>query len=260
MDFVKWYRISESVLGNLIPHLSDQEIVSFVSDNKWLVVPTEYETDRRDSINRRDPAMFINLSEKGKIGLGIVYNTLASVERLRNILHTFHSLNKDELLKGLNELDDEFMTTVERKTKHYYFGQTPEYEEELKFHSNKIDSSSIFEIFKRADQIRHEGRREMKRRGIHWNPILPHINLAITWTERNEDVFRAKLEELKPIYEIVLRIKTDREIKDEEARLEKEKEIERKKKFALFVEELSRGKVPGEEWRRLVSEWYKENA
>jgi len=260
MDFVKWYRISESVLGNLVPHLSDQGIVSFVSDNKWLVVPTEYETDRRDSINRRDPDMFINLSEKGKIGVGIVYNTLASIERLRNLLHIFHSLDKDELLKRLNELDDEFMTTVERKTKDHYFFQTPGYEEVLEFRSNEIDSSSISEIFERADQILYEGRREMERRGIRWNPVLPHINLAITWTERDEDAFRAKLEQLRPIYEIVLRIKTDEEIKDEEARLEKEKEIERKMKFAMFVEELRRRKVPGEEWRRLVSEWYKENA
>jgi len=260
MDFVRWYRISETVLGNLIPHLSDQEIVSFVSNNKWLVVPTEYETDRRDSINRPDPNMFINLSEERKIGLGIVYNTLASIERLRNILHAFHSMEKDELLKRLSELDDEFMTTVERKIKDYYFAQTPEYEEDLKFRSNKIDSSSISEIFKRTDQIRYEGRREKEQRGIHWNPVLPHINLAITWTERNEDVFRAKLEQLKPIYEIVLRIKTDKEIKEEETRLEKEKEIEKKKKFAKFVEELRRRNVSGEEWRRLVSEWHKENA
>jgi len=166
-QFVKWYRVSESVLGSLVPSLTDDGIVSFVSNNKWLVVPTEYEVDRKDSINRHDPNMFINLSRGRKIGLGIVYNTLASIERLRNIFHMFHDLDKDELVKGLNELDDGFMTIVERKIRECYYNQTPTYEVVVEIPSNRIDSASISDIFKRVDQIRDEGKQEQRLRGIH---------------------------------------------------------------------------------------------
>ncbi len=99
----------------------------------------------------------------------------------------------------------------------------------------------------------------MKQRGIHWRPVLPHMNLAITWMELNEDVFRGRLGQLKTIYEIVLRIKTDKEIKDEEKRLKKEQITEKQRRFTEFVEELKRRNVSGEEYRRRVSEWCKEN-
>jgi len=257
MEFIKWYRVSENILEGLIPHLADNEIVSFVSNNRWLVIPTEYEVNRKDSINRPDPNMFINLSRERRIGLGIVCNTLASIERMRNILHEFHSFEKGELVKRLSELDDGFMTSVERKNREYYYNQTPAYEVDLEIPLNQIDSSSISDIFKRVDQILDEGRLEKKQRGIHWLPILPHLNLAITWMELNEEIFRAKLEQLKPIYEIVLRIRTNKEIRDEETKRERERIIEKQREFAKFVEELKRKDVSGEEYRKLVSEWNK---
>jgi len=88
---------------------------------------------------------------------------------------------------------------------------------------------------------------------------LPHIDLAIAWMELTEDVFRAKLEQLKPIYETVLKIRTDKEIKDDETKREREQTIEKQRKFRQFIEELKRKNVSGEEFRRLSWEWWKEN-
>jgi len=259
VQLVKWYRVSESILGNLIPHLTDDEISSFISNNKWLVIPTKHEFNKKDSVNRPDPSIYINVSRRREIGLGIVCNTLTSIERMRNILHTFHTLDKEELVERLNGLDDGFVTSLERKVKKHHYTQTPVYGLVLEIPSNRIDSSSISGIFERVDQILDEGRQEMKQRGIHWRPVLPHMNLAITWMELNEDVFRGRLGQLKTIYEIVLRIKTDKEIKDEEKRLKKEQITEKQRRFTEFVEELKRRNVSGEEYRRRVSEWCKEN-
>lgn len=60
--------------------------------------------------------MYISLRHEGKIELGIVCNTLASIQRMKNIFSDFHSQDKGLLIEKLGILDDDFKTTLEKKS------------------------------------------------------------------------------------------------------------------------------------------------
>jgi hypothetical protein len=163
---IELYKIAESALTGLIPKLSDEEITQFISSNRWVVIPTIYEKGKKESINRPDPNMYISLRYKGKIELGIVCNTLASIQRMKNILSDFHSQDKGLLIKELNKLDDDFKTTLEKKLKPTNHAQTPIYEVDTELQSNTLDEKTLKMLFERAEEILSEGREEMKNRGI----------------------------------------------------------------------------------------------
>jgi len=44
-EYIKWYKIAQEVLAGSIPFLSDNEIVKFVSQNNWLIIPAGIEKD-----------------------------------------------------------------------------------------------------------------------------------------------------------------------------------------------------------------------
>jgi hypothetical protein len=254
---IELYRITESSLQTLVPKVTDEQIDKFISNNKWLVIPTSLEFNKKDSINRPDPNMFINLSESGKIELGIVCNTLKSVERMKNILHGFHGKEKTLIIDELSKLDGTFNTTLEKKIKHDNYAQTPIYEIDIKVPSQLIDDSTLHRIFQRSDEILIEGRLEMKQRKISWLPVSPHLNLALAWLDDNDDVFKEKVKQLEHVYEIALKIKTDKEIVADEKRRNDSIIAEKQKQFAMYVQELKDKNISGSEYREQISKWQK---
>jgi hypothetical protein len=258
-SYVKWYRIAEEVLAGSIPILDDDEIVKFVSQNNWLIIPTTYERDRKDSIVRSDPNIYFDLSEDGKIHIGFTCNTLESVRRMRNLLHGFHRADKASFISELQKLDDSFKTRVERKIKEHYFMQSPEYETEFEFRTNMINDALLSKAFETIDRIMEESDSLLRHEGKSWRTLAPTIEIAHTVIERDEEKFRRVLKQLKPAYEIALRIKTDKEIDAEILRREKKKKQERQRKFREFIERLKAQGVHGKEWREAVARWNREN-
>jgi hypothetical protein len=113
-NYVPWYRLAQDVLGDLLPNLSDAEIVSRVSRLNYLIFPLEGETTKDEAANRPDPHIDIKLGER-TIRIGLRCNSIASVEKMRNILDSFHSKEKQELLNELEKLDDDFQTAIYSK-------------------------------------------------------------------------------------------------------------------------------------------------
>lgn len=258
-EYIKWYKIAKEVLKDSIPFLEEDNIIRFVSQNNWLIIPTRDEKDRKESITRSDPNIYFALGEAGKIDVGFVCNTLESVRRFRNLLCGFHSIEKENFINELRKLDDKFNTRVERKIKEQHFQQTPQYETEFEFPTNMVDDRHLAETFEKIDRILAESDELMKREPKSWRTLAPVINITHTVIDRDENKFREVLERLKPAYQIALLIKTDEEIEKEELQRERRKIEERQRRFSDFVQNLKEKGVGGEEYRKAVSKWGKEN-
>lgn len=259
-EFVKLYGIAEEILAGSIPHLGENEILKFISQNNWLIIPAEYERDRKDSIIRSDPNIYFDLSEEGKIHVGFFCNTLESVRRIRNLLHGFHTVEKEDFLRELRKLDKRFRTLIQRKIKEHHFSQTPQYETQFEFPTNTIDDELLSEAFHKVDRILEESDNLMRIEGKTWRTLAPVVDIAHIAFERDENEFREVLRKLKPAYQIALRIKTDKEIEREITRREKGEKEEKQRKFREFVKGLKEKGIHGKEYREAVARWNRENA
>lgn len=184
---------------------------------------------------------------------------MESVRRIRNLLHGFHTIEKDNFIRELRKLNERFTTRIERKMKPYYFQQTPEYETEFEFPTNTIDNTLLMEAFERIDRIMEESDALMRTEGKSWRTLAPVIDITRIVIDRRENKFREVLEQLKPVYQIALRIKTNQEIEKEIQRREKRKEDERRRKFREFVESLKKKGISGKDYREAIAKWNKEN-
>ena len=91
--------------------------------------------------------------------------------------------------------------------------------------TNKIDESAIDRMFERAKQIRTEGVDRMKDENKPYNPVTPVIDIAFATIAKNdEQLFKSKLSQLKPMYETCLMVKTTSALKAEMRRKSKTRE------------------------------------
>lgn len=84
-----------------------------------------------------------------------------------------------------------------------------------------IDGALLLEAFEKIDRIMEESNEMMRSQGKSWRTLAPVINIAHTVIDQDEDEFREVLKQLKPAYQIALRIKTDEEIERENQKREK---------------------------------------
>jgi len=214
--YVPWYRIAEEVLAGLVPKaMTDSAVEGLVSQNDWLIIPTPAESGRKQAIQRGDPNIYFALN--GEIDLGLVCNTLRSINKMRNILTGFHSEEKGGLLKLLGGLDDNFETTVGKKVYEYHFLQSPDYVSVFRHTANTMTEGLFAKIFTDADAIHDEGL-ALAREGGEYRRLLPTVSLARVSFPPKKDLFTKNLQALKPLYEVALTIKTDTEIRKETAR------------------------------------------
>lgn len=110
--YLKWYDLAEEVLSGSIPHLVQEDVFKFISANDWLILPAGNEKNRTESAMRSDANIYFSLKNEGKIQIGLVCNTMESVRRMRNVLHGIHTVEKENLINHLRNLDDAFETIV----------------------------------------------------------------------------------------------------------------------------------------------------
>lgn len=244
LKYAKWFKIAREVLGSeLVGELKkDEEVVTWVSSEDWLMLPLPTETNMEAAINRIAPNIYIvvnyPLKEEslldddasdakvipGKITIGLTCNTINAVNRMRNILDGFHNTERESLLSALKRLDDGFETSVHAKITEYHFSQVPRYDCEFKEKSNKLDEACIRTIFEKVDEIRSQGL-QLRDRGRKYPVKLPVFELArcefpICQFSIAEQTFREKLQALKPVFEACLRIKSETEIKKAKKEME----------------------------------------
>lgn len=216
-DYVSWYRSAQEVLGPLIPSLSDEEIKA-VSPKRanWFAIPLPSESSVEDVANRPDPHIdFKLMDDRRRIRIGIRCNTIASVEKLENILNSLHDQEKSELISEMQKLDGEFKTQVMAKIKETNFAHVDGYDTKFEISSNKIDESAINQVFDAARTIRNNGMVRKKDEGLSLNPETPVIDLCYVTIDADPSLFKEKLLQMKRMYEICLRVKTSSELRDE---------------------------------------------
>ena len=256
--YIPYYRTLEEILGDLIPKLDDEKIFNFVSREDWLLVPTEKEADIDDGKTRQIPNLYFALRENS-IGIGIVCHTIPTIDFFKNITHDFHSEDKAELSSRLLGLDNGFTTQLRRKIKDYNPMQSPDYETVMDYPTNTLNSELIDELIDKSDRIREEGRELRKKLRIGWPPHTPSITLLQKEIPKTKQNFTDTVNSIRPIYEIILNIKTTRKIKKILSERERKKEDQEKKKYRYFVSLLNsvrtQGFISAEERREFDKKW-----
>lgn len=257
--YVKWYHLAKEVLGEgLLKNVPDAEVPQWVSRRNWLLFPLPKENKKKEAESRPYPNLYMAVRD-GSIQIGLVCNTLRSVERMRNILDPFHVRERVEFLRWMRTLDSDFQTHVQAKLKDFW-SDTPKYSMEHTFRSNSIDDTKIGPLFAEADRIRAEGTTSRLEAGKRYPPKAPIIDVAeVRNLPFDERVFKLKLSELKPLFAISLEVKTSDQI--EEARDLEKLEITKRaqEEFVRFQQELEdrvkKGEITREEYRREVERW-----
>ncbi len=210
----------------LIPHRSDKEIEGFVSQENWFMFAPASICTREEAKNAPIPNVFFNLyeedsTESGRIGL--TFNTIQSVERIKNILSGYSHKEKEELKNRLLSLEGVWKITVNRKIKDN-FKVTPCYEREFERQSNDINENIIDEIIATSERIREEGKenREKVKLSKKSYTETPTIDLMVCEFYLSEDEFKKRIKEAFDVLKICLRIKTDAQIKKLEKQNEKD--------------------------------------
>ena len=218
-DYIQFFRLSEAVLHELMPKLSDERITELVSNENWAAFPVSEEETKGEMENRLEPHIDLSLSETS-VRLGIRCNPVQSVDKLQNILEEYHTPEKNALVEAMKNLDDDFQTVVYAKLKVRFWFEKGEHQPRFRRRTNQLDDAGIREMFAQSSQIRQEGKTRMKEENLSVNPATPVIEIAYTTIDRRDvRLFQNKLAQLKPIYETCLRVKTESSICAEKRKL-----------------------------------------
>lgn len=230
--YIGWYRITEEVLGKLVPPLSDQEVMENVSIDDQFTAPTGQEHLPRNKAKPL-PQLCIKLSDTG-IELGIIYRETEQLELLKNIFRETHSQDMEKLLSTLKELDPSYETVL-------YSKQRNEKPMLLrKYVSARVDAQLLERVIEEAESLRKGGRQIVNNQSIYVPPRTPMLYMTRIKTELDEFKYRDALTVIKPLFTVLTRIKTQREIISD--RLSKPKQ--RRNMYREFIEALNeaRGK------------------
>lgn len=206
--YVEWYRLLESVFGNHVPHISDTAITLYVSDRDWIIIPIPGETNKKDSRLAQRPNLWFSLSDEDQVNFGIVYDKLASVERLRNIVSPFNERERNEIIERLVTLDDSFLTKAHRKIKTHHWSEAPDYRVVFEQESNRMDYTQFVKAFNVIDKILDE--RNLLD-GEKRYQLAPSIDLVSGEIEKDETCFKEALLKIKPTYEVAIKVRTKEE-------------------------------------------------
>ena len=245
--YIGWYRITEEVLGKLVPHLSDQEVMENVSIDDQFTAPTGQEHLPRNKAKPL-PQLCIKLSDTG-IELGIIYRETEQLELLKNIFRETHSQDMEKLFSTLKELDPSYETVL-------YSKQRNEKPMLLrKYVSARVDAQLLERIIEEAESLRKGGRQIVNNQSVYVPPRTPMLYMTRIKTELDEFKYRDTLTVIKPLFTVLTRIKTQREIISD--RLSKPKR--RRNMYREFIETLNEARgndlISAERRREINKKW-----
>lgn len=159
--YVVWYNLAKKLIKDdfLIPSRTDEEIKSFVSPENWFgFAPKDIPSLKELQISDR-PNIFLDISDENDPVIGLTYNNLGAVDKIKNILLGFNRNEKEELVKKLSELKPFWRIMLYRKVKDHHQSQRAKYECVIEEPSHKIDEKLIKEIISQSERVRENGKR-----------------------------------------------------------------------------------------------------
>lgn len=248
--YIGWYRVTEEILGKLVPHLTDQEIMENVTPDDTFTAPTGQEHLPRNKAKPL-PQIFIKLSDT-EIQLGIIYRQLEQLELFKNIFRDTHTAEMNRLLDNLQRLDPSYETILYSKTR----DEKPFLLR--KYVSARMDTPLIERLIEESESLRKGGRQIVNNQSVYTPPRSPELYLTRIITPLDGREFRKALENIKPLFATVSGIMTQREIISE--RLSKPRV--KRNMYREFIELLNeaRGKdMISAEQRRIINDKWRDN-
>lgn len=187
----------------------------------WFAIPLATENEIKEVANRSDPHIDFKIKDDRTIRIGMRCNTVASVEKMNNILDEMQTGEKQELLTEMRNLDNDFQTQILKKIKESNFAHVDGYECRLITTSNKIDDVMIDRVFNEIERIREDGKRRFKEEHLIVNPETPVLDIAFTTIKQDPKIFKHKLSQMKRMYEICLSVKTPSELRAQKKKFQK---------------------------------------
>lgn len=204
VKYIGWYRITEEVLGKLVPSLSDQEVMENVTIDDQFIAPTGQEHLPRNKAKPL-PQLSIKLSDTG-IEFGIIYREPEQLELLKNIFRETHSTDMEKLITALQALDPSYETIL-------YSTQRDKKPMILrKYVSARVDAQLLERVIDESENLRKGGRQIVNNQSVYVSPRSPLLYMTRITTALDEFQYRDALEDIKPLFSVLTGIKTQREI------------------------------------------------
>jgi hypothetical protein len=245
--YISWYRILEQHFDGLTPDLTDNEIMENVTQEDQFIIPTNKES-KTEEMAKAYPNISIKLSETG-IELGILYNEADQFALIKNIFRETHTDQLQKLLNQFQKLDDGYETVLYSKSRE---------EKSIlirKYVTSRVDKQLIGRVIDEAESLRKGGRQIVNNQSTYVPPKNSELYLTRIRIALNEEEYKKSVEEIKPIYETLTEIKTQREIISD--RLSKPR-IKRNL-YREFIETLNEARkrdlISAEKMREINKKW-----
>jgi len=248
--YIGWYKLLYRILENLVPELSDREIMENVTPEDELIIPTGQEnlpTNKSKPI----PNLSIKLNES-EIEIGILYYNQAQIDLLKNILKDTHASMLELLLNSFQKLDPNYETVLYSITR----GEKPTLIR--KYVTARVDKDLLDRTIEEAEYTSKGGRQIIYNKSVYIPPKSIKLYLTRVKTALDDKEFTNSLTVIKPIYEILTGIKTQREIiSDRLSKPRKKRNMYRE--FIEALNEVRRRELISAERRREINNMWRED-
>lgn len=248
-NYLPWYRLLSSILGEIVEKLSDIEVMEYVSDDTGLTVPIVGVGEEQKPM----PIIEVNL-QREEITLSITYRTSESMKHLKNIFHESQKTELENLTQAMKLIPMTYETRLIRRSNR----EERSFTISRKYLTCRVDSTMLQHILGEAEAIRRGGRRTIDGSSVYDAPTTPLLQLVIIKVKKNEDEVKTSIKTIQPIIETLTAIKTQREI----IRARLTKPFDQTKKYREFVDLLNMARNAGQissEERRILEKKGRDN-
>jgi hypothetical protein len=239
--YVDWYKVVQGELGELLPPLSDDEVIDCVTVDDEANIPL-------GDGSKPLPALHMKVGEGG-VTLAITYGEKSSMDHLANILKDYHSDHRNRLLQELASLDARYQTRL------YRIQRDSKPELTRNYLSGRLDEQLLSRLLDEAEAQRRGGARVEQGRRTYQQPTHTSLNFVEVSTGLDPGELREAARRLKPVLELLLGIRTQRELIKE--RLEKPRQ--KVNLYRVYVDLLNEargmGLISAERRRELDRQW-----
>ncbi len=249
--YVGWFKLLKNEFSKLVPELSDMDILESVTLDDTLVIPTLGEDMPRNQ--RKAQPNIVLILKDDSIETRISYLDKESMEIFRNILNESQKTHLDQLIEEIGRLDPSYETLLYSKAR-------DEKKPRLvrKYVTNRLDEGLLERIMDECEKLRRGGRRQSLDSAIYIPPETAEFSLVRQITPLTTEEFVKVLHKLKPIYKLLTKIRTQREMIS--ARLKRPRR--KRNLYREFIELLNdakeKGFISAMERRKLNEKWRKD--
>jgi len=242
--YIDWYRVVQSELGELLPPLSDDEVIGCVTVDDEANIPL-------GEAGKPLPSLHLKVGDKG-VNLAIRYEEKRHMDHLANVLNESHSDHRKRLLGELACLDARYQTRLYRRQR----DSAPELTRN--YLSGRMDEQLLGRLLDEAEAQRRGGAGVEQGQRVYQQPARTTLSFVEVSTDLDAEELRDAVRRLKPVLGLLLGIKTQREIIKE--RLEQPKK--RVNIYREYVDALNEARAMGlisAERRRELDRQWREN-